>query len=101
MVLFAGAEVAPSNFLDPIFINRYIQKMRITVEIDEKKLEELCFQTGISKKSPAIAKAIEDYLIQRDKEAFLKKVLDGETDYSATNDQIEEVSQWESVPSSS
>jgi metal-responsive CopG/Arc/MetJ family transcriptional regulator len=69
--------------------------MRITVEIDEKQLDALRRYTGIQKKSPAVAEAIQEYICQKEKEKFLKRVLNGDTDFQTANEQIEEATRWD------
>ena len=63
--------------------------MRITVDIDENQLAALQKATGLNKKSPAVRKAIEDYLAVQDKKQFLQRILSGESDYSLTNEAVE------------
>lgn len=69
--------------------------MRITVEIDEKQLNRIQKVTGIHKKSPAVRQAIANYLQELDKKRFLERVLNGETDYALTNDQVETLSTYD------
>lgn len=69
--------------------------MRITVELDESQLREVSRLTGISKTSPAVAAAVREYIRQKEREAFLKSVLAGETDYATTNEEIEDAFQWD------
>ncbi len=64
-------------------------KMRITIDIDENKLRSIQKWTGEKKMSPAIAIALDEYLLQKQREAFLAKVEEGEVDYSASNDEVE------------
>ncbi len=76
--------------------------MRITVELDENQIDEVSRLTGVKKKSPAIAEAIQEFIRQKEREAFLKQVLAGETDYQMTNEQIEQTNVWdETTPSES
>ena len=63
--------------------------MRITVEIDESVLAEIQKLTGLAKKSPAVSQALQDYLHQERKRRFIARVMEGETDYSATNEELE------------
>ncbi|MBC8245105.1 MAG: type II toxin-antitoxin system VapB family antitoxin [Verrucomicrobia bacterium] len=63
--------------------------MRITVDIAEKKMREILKVTRQKKKSPAVAQALDEYLKNRRRQAFLNKVLSGQTDYAATNDEVE------------
>lgn len=66
--------------------------MRITIEIEENKLDEVKSATGQRKKSPAVALALDEFLENRRRQAFLDRVLAGETDYQATNEEIETLS---------
>lgn len=66
--------------------------MRITIEIEEKKLNEVLTATGQRKKSPAVAVALDEFLENRRRQAFLDRVLAGKTDYQATNDEVENLS---------
>ena len=63
--------------------------MRVTVEIDEKKLASILKWTHQPKKSPAVSQALEEYLVQKERQAFLDRVMSGQTDYAATNDEVE------------
>ncbi len=69
--------------------------MRVTVDIDEKKIAEILKITKQKKKSPAISQALEEFIDYRKRQAFLKKVLDGKTDYSSTNIEIEKIARLE------
>jgi len=69
--------------------------MRITVEIDAKQVKKIQKLTGQKKKSPALNQALADYLREQEKKALLAKVLAGRTDYSLTNDQLEESDLYE------
>ena len=66
--------------------------MRITIEIDEEKVREIIQETGHKKMSPALAQALEEFLENRRRREFLAKVMDGKTDYAATNEELEELS---------
>ncbi|HJP31714.1 MAG TPA: type II toxin-antitoxin system VapB family antitoxin [Candidatus Latescibacteria bacterium] len=63
--------------------------MRITVDIDANQLKEIQLATGQHKKSPAIRQALDEFVAERRRRQFLSKVMDGRTDYSLTNDQLE------------
>jgi hypothetical protein len=63
--------------------------MRITVEIEDSKIKAIQKWTQQRKKSPALAQALDDYLEQRERQAFLAKVMAGETDYRTSNDELE------------
>ena len=69
--------------------------MRITVDLDESDLTEVSRLTGIKKKSPAVALAIQEFIRQKERELFLKKVLAGETDYALSNDELEAATKWD------
>lgn len=63
--------------------------MRITVDIEEKKLRTILQLTGQGKKSPAVAQALDEFIEDRRRKAFLAKVMAGKTDYRMSNDRIE------------
>ncbi|MGB0414593.1 MAG: type II toxin-antitoxin system VapB family antitoxin [Coraliomargarita sp.] len=63
--------------------------MRITVDIDEAMLEDLARITGESKKSPAIAKAVTEFVNRKKAKEFGMLLREGAFDYPATNDEIE------------
>ena len=65
--------------------------MRITVDIDDATLDELSKITGESKKSPAIAKAVVEYVKRQKAKEFGKLLREGSFDYPATNDDIEKI----------
>ncbi len=69
--------------------------MRITIDIDEITLHEIQNLTGITKKSPAINKALDDYLRRVRKIKLIEKVMNGQTDYSATNEELEARSSYD------
>lgn len=64
--------------------------MRMTVEIDEKTLEELTKITGIKKNSPAVAFAVRDFINRRKAKDFGKMLREGKFDYPASNAEIED-----------
>ena len=63
--------------------------MRMTVDIDEKTIEELLKVTGLKKNSPAVAFAVRDFINRRKAKDFGRMLREGKFDYPATNDEIE------------
>ncbi|HEX5397546.1 MAG TPA: type II toxin-antitoxin system VapB family antitoxin [Verrucomicrobiae bacterium] len=63
--------------------------MRMTVEIDEKSLDELARITGIKKNSPAVAFAVKDFINRRKARDFGRMLREGKFDYPATNESVE------------
>jgi len=63
--------------------------MRITVDLEASVLEDLARITGESKKSPAIAKAVVEFVNRRKAREFGRLIREGAFDYPATNDEIE------------
>jgi hypothetical protein len=51
--------------------------MKITVEISESDLREICQVTGERKKGPAIRKLVADALQMKRRERFVQEVLSG------------------------
>ena len=52
--------------------------MKITVEIPDSELREICRVTGESKKGPAIRKLVTDALMLKRREMLAQKFIDGE-----------------------
>jgi hypothetical protein len=67
--------------------------MRITVEIESERIKQVMTATGETKKSPAIAKAVEEYLRMKEQQRFADIILDKGLPYQTTNDEIEQVEQ--------
>ena len=63
--------------------------MKITVEIEVSKIRAIQKWTRQREKSHALAQALDEFIEQRRREEFLAKVMAGETDYAATNEEIE------------
>lgn len=63
--------------------------MRITVDIEEDILDDAMALTGEKNKSPAIAKAVENFVKWKRAKEFGKRLLEGHYDYPLTNDEIE------------
>lgn len=63
--------------------------MRITIDIDADELRRIQKVTGQKKKSPAVTQALADFLRQRERQAFIDRALSGQTDFSATNEELE------------
>lgn len=64
-------------------------RMRITVDIDEATLIDLARITGESKKSPAVARAVTEFVNRKKAKEFGMLLREGAFDYPATNDEIE------------
>ncbi|HEY3932277.1 MAG TPA: DUF2191 domain-containing protein [Verrucomicrobiae bacterium] len=62
----------------------------MTVEIEEKTLNELAKVTGIKKNSPAVAFAVRDFINRKKAKDFGRMLREGKFDYPATNEEIEE-----------
>ena len=63
--------------------------MRMTVELDEKMLDELTKVTGIKKNSPAVAFAVRDFVNRKKAKDFGRMLREGKFDYPATNEEVE------------
>jgi len=63
--------------------------MRITIEIDSLKVSQLQKLTGERKKSPAISRALADFLRMRQRQELIDRAIAGETDYALINDALE------------
>ncbi|MBM3833814.1 MAG: DUF2191 domain-containing protein [Verrucomicrobia bacterium] len=63
--------------------------MRITVDIDETVLDELVKLTGESKKSPAVSKAVVEFVRRKKASEFGRMLREGAFDFQVTNDEVE------------
>ena len=63
--------------------------MRITVDIDANDLASVQRATGIRKRSPAVRQAIADYVKDLEKKRFLRRVMEGKSDYALNNQELE------------
>lgn len=66
-----------------------IRVVRITVDIDESVLEDLIRLTGQTKRSPAVALAVEEFVKRRKAREFGRGLREGVFDYGATNEEVE------------
>ncbi|HWB05245.1 MAG TPA: type II toxin-antitoxin system VapB family antitoxin [Verrucomicrobiales bacterium] len=63
--------------------------MRITIEIEEAVLEEVEKITGEKKRSPAVAKIVEDFVKRTRAKEFGRRLREGAFDYPMTNEEVE------------
>ena len=62
--------------------------MRVTVDIDEDSLADLAALTGEKKTSPAVAKAVADWVKRQKAKQFGTMIMEGHIDYGATAEEI-------------
>ena len=65
--------------------------MRITLEISPATLKRIMSVTKEDKKSPAVAKALDDYLRIQTLKDFSKKIQNNEFNFPLTNKDLEEL----------
>jgi hypothetical protein len=63
--------------------------MRITVEIEASELRRIQKVTGQKKKSPAISRALSEFLKLQERQKFIERALSGQTDFALTNEELE------------
>ena len=63
--------------------------MRVSVEIDESTLNDLRRLTGERKMSPAISRAVTEFVRRERVSEFGRLLREGAFDYPLTNDEIE------------
>ena len=66
-------------------------RMRITVDIEEDILDDAMALTGEKNKSPAIAKAVENFVKRMRAKEFGRRLREGYYDYPMTNDELEKL----------
>jgi len=64
--------------------------VRITIDIDKSVLDELAVITGEKKMSPAVNKAVTEFVRRQKARQFGRMLREGAFDYELTNDQIEQ-----------
>lgn len=64
--------------------------MRITIDIDKSILDELAIITGEKKMSPAVNKAVTEFVKRQKARQFGRMLREGAFDYRLTNDEIEQ-----------
>lgn len=55
-------------------------------------MQEIQQATGQRKKAPAVRQALDEFVAERRRKKFLSRVMEGRTDYAATNDDLESAS---------
>ncbi len=63
--------------------------MRITVDIEDEILNDLVGMMGETKKSPAIAKAVTEYVKRQKAKEFGRLLRQGAFDYPVLNEELE------------
>jgi hypothetical protein len=72
--------------------------MRITIDISAETLQDVVRLTGERKKSPAIAKAAEEFVRRRKAQELGRLLRESAFDYPITNDAIESLEDAEHGP---
>lgn len=72
-----------------IHLDAKYSSMRITVDIDEGVLDELVKITGETKKSPAVSKAVVEFVRRKKAREFGRMLREGAFDFPVTNDDVE------------
>jgi hypothetical protein len=65
--------------------------MRVTIDISAQDMRRIQKATGERKKSAAIKQALSAYLRSRRKAKLIERALGGKTDFSLSNEQLEEL----------
>jgi hypothetical protein len=63
--------------------------MRITLDIDASELRRIQKITGQKKKSPAVGRALSEFLKLQERQKFIERALSGQTDFASTNEELE------------
>ena len=63
--------------------------MRITIDINENTMKAVQEMTGETKKSPAVSKAVEEFVRRRMASEFGNMLMEGAFDYPSTPEEIE------------
>jgi Arc/MetJ family transcription regulator len=65
--------------------------MRITVEIDDVIVQDLMRITGEKMKSPAVSKAVEEFVKRKKAKEFGRALREGAFDYPVSNEDVEKM----------
>lgn len=68
--------------------------MRITVDIEDEIITDAMELTGEKNKSPAIAKAVENYVKRMRAKEFGRRLREGYYDYPMTNEELESLEKF-------
>ena len=63
--------------IDEKVLKCYDTNMKITVDVPDSELKEICRVTGIKKKGPAIRKLVEEALALKRREQLVRKFISG------------------------
>ena len=63
--------------------------MRITIDIDEAVLADVEKITGEKKRSPAVARIVEEFVKRAKAREFGRRLREGAFDYPVTNEEVE------------
>jgi len=70
---------------------RNYEMMRVTVDIEEATLEKVLAITGEKNKSPAIAKAVEEFVRRTMAKEFGARIREGVFDYPLSDAELKEL----------
>ena len=59
------------------------------MDIDASELRRVQKITGQTKKSPAVSRALSEFLKMQERQKFIERALSGQTDFSSTNEELE------------
>jgi hypothetical protein len=65
--------------------------MRITVDLEQSTVDELMRITGEKMKSPAVSRAVEEFVKRKKAKEFGRMLREGAFDYPVTNESIEKL----------
>ena len=65
--------------------------MRVTVDIDEETLKKVLSITGEKNKSPAVAKAVEEFVNRATAREFSARIREGAFDYPLSDEVLAEL----------
>ncbi len=69
----------------------YFDFMRITIDIPNKLLSDVMSYTGETKKSPAVARVVEEFIKRQKAKEFGNMIMEGEFDYPSTAEEIQQL----------
>lgn len=69
----------------------YFDFMRITIDIPDELISDVMNYTGETKKSPAVARVVEEFIKRQKAKEFGKMIMEGKFDYPSTPEEIQQL----------
>ncbi len=65
--------------------------MRITIDLENDLISDVLSYTGETKKSPAVARVVEEFIKRQKAKEFGRMMMEGELDYPSSAEEIQQL----------